>query len=122
MSPRWQEDSGTFELLELFELVELYELVELFELVGFFASAWGRHSEAVCWLSPLEVQERLVLLLLVAFGRKWYYNLRNILMLASYSFKMHVYHNSSPCKIRIPSLIFVTGTTGGACVKNFCQV
>ena len=104
MSLRWLEDSGTFELveffelLELFELVELFELLELFELVMFFASAWGRHSEAVCWLSPLEVQERLML---VAFGRKWYYNLKNILMLASYSFKMHVYHKSSPCKIRI---------------------
>ena len=86
MSLRWLEDSGTFELVEFFELLEL------------FASAWGRHLEAVCWLSPLEVQERLML---VAFGRKWYYNLKNILMLASYSFKMHVYHKSSPCKIRI---------------------
>ena len=89
MSPRWQEDSGTFELVRLFELVE------------FFASAWGRHLEEVCWLSRLEVQERLMLL--VVFGRKWYYNLRNILMLALYCFKMHVYHihNSSPSKIRI---------------------
>ena len=52
--------------------------MELFELVEFFASAWGRHLEAVGWLSRLEVQERLVLLLLVAFGRKWYYNLRNV--------------------------------------------
>ena len=95
MSPRWQEDSGTF------ELVELFELVEFFELVGFFASAWGRHLEGVGLLSRLEVQERLMLMLLVAFGRKWCYNLRNILMLASYSFKMHVYQSSSPSKIRI---------------------
>ena len=80
MSPRWQEDSGTFELLELFELVEFFELVELFELVEFLAFAWGRHLEAVCWLSRLEVQERLMLL--VAFRRKWYYSLRSLLMLA----------------------------------------
>ena len=60
VSPRWQEDSGTFELVE------------------FLAFAWGRHLEAVCWLSQLEVQERLGLLLPVAFGRKWYYNLRNV--------------------------------------------
>ena len=72
MSPRWLEDSGTFELVEFFELVELFELVE------FLAFAWGRHLEAVCWLSQLEVQERLGLLLPVAFGRKWYYNLRNV--------------------------------------------
>ena len=61
MSPRWQEDSGTFELVDLFELVE------------FLAFAWGRHLEAVCWLSRLEVQERLGLVLLVALGRNWYY-------------------------------------------------
>ena len=72
MSLRWLEDSGTF------ELVEFFELLELFELGMFFASAWGRHSEAVGWLSRLEVQERLGLMLPVAFGRKWYYNLRNV--------------------------------------------